>query len=110
MLFKGAIYTFALLLTSTTALPQAGTCTNNACIAANNHYNDCVANYSDNLKSCLCTVEFISNYGRCVGGRICAWPATLCPDVYCPGTVAGGFDANYFCGLTTTSTMAPGSS
>ncbi|PVF92865.1 hypothetical protein CPB86DRAFT_743588 [Serendipita vermifera] len=101
MIFKGAIYTLALLFTSTLAVPQTGTCTNEACIAANNQYQSCLANYSSDLKPCLCTEEFLSNYDRCLGGTICPWPATVCVKIYCPGTFDGGFDAKEFCATST---------
>ncbi|PVF92863.1 hypothetical protein CPB86DRAFT_790716 [Serendipita vermifera] len=108
MIFKGTIYTFAILVASTIAVPQiSGTCPNQACTAANNQYKTCLASSWNNIKPCLCTEEFLSNYGRCLGGTICPWPARICSTVYCPGTFDGGFDANYFCGVTSASTSVP---
>ncbi|KAG8829822.1 hypothetical protein FRC17_005963 [Serendipita sp. 399] len=92
----------AALLAATTVMAQ---CTNYACQAANAIYQEC--KYStfgtDDFQKCLCTDKFLVNYKRCVGGHVCAWdgdPATLgypCIAVYCPGSFAGGFDANAFC-------------
>ncbi|PVG01490.1 hypothetical protein CPB86DRAFT_76391 [Serendipita vermifera] len=112
MIFKNSIYTFTLLLTSAVVVVQVGGCVNQACIAANNQYQDYLTNYSDNLKPCLCTQKFLINYDCCLRGKICAWNGSsssqLCPAVYCPGTFDGGFDAKFFCGVTTTSAPVPG--
>ncbi|KAG8820182.1 hypothetical protein FRC19_009088 [Serendipita sp. 401] len=111
-MFKNAILALSALLTIMT-VPAVAQCTNGACTAANNAYTQCKLSTTTTaaFKACLCTNVFLVNYGRCLGGHVCAWdgnPSTLnqpCIDLYCPGTFAGGFDAPVFC--ATGSTILP---
>ncbi|PVG01492.1 hypothetical protein CPB86DRAFT_781282 [Serendipita vermifera] len=106
MLFKKVIYA---LLASTAVMAQSG-CVNQACIAANKQYQECLYSVA-NFKSCLCTKAFLTNYDRCLGGTVCAYDPTvtrqLCPAVYCPGKFDGGFDAKVFCGIAISTSKPP---
>ncbi|PVG01493.1 hypothetical protein CPB86DRAFT_870935 [Serendipita vermifera] len=108
MIFKNIFY---MLLASTAVMAQSG-CVNQACIAANNQYKECLSrrDYAA-FKSCLCTKKFLINYERCLNGTVCAYDDTtsiqVCVPLYCPGKFDGGFDPKAFCGVSGPSTTAP---
>ncbi|KAG8844578.1 hypothetical protein FRB91_002528 [Serendipita sp. 411] len=103
-MFKNALLILSSLL-ATVVIPATAACTNGACTKANAIYNRCQFSTVSvaAFKTCLCTPIFLENYRRCIGGVVCPWdgdPSTLigpCNTLYCPGTVAGGFDAAAFC-------------
>ncbi|KAG8812119.1 hypothetical protein FRC17_002181, partial [Serendipita sp. 399] len=103
-MFKNVVLAVTTLI-AIMVIPVTAQCTNGACTAANNTYKQCKLSTTSaaSFKTCLCAGPFLVNYGRCLGGKVCAWDgnkSTLnlpCIDLYCPGTFVGGFDAPVFC-------------
>ncbi|KAG8844577.1 hypothetical protein FRB91_002527 [Serendipita sp. 411] len=103
-MFKNTILILSSLL-AIVIIPTTAQCTNGACTEANAFYTRCkLTNVSTaSFKTCLCTPVFLENYRRCIGGTVCPWDGDLstlsdpCIALYCPGTVARGFNATAFC-------------
>lgn len=108
-MFKNTLYILSALLASTAVMAQ---CTNGACTLANSLYTECKYSYTTvgDFQKCLCTQKFLVNYGRCLGGKVCAWTGgslnAPCIDLYCPGTFAGGFDATEFCSGSSSTSLS----